>query len=451
MTRRSDTPKEVRRPVGAGGLSSALMWALAGPLACFALLAGTIWLTWGIPVQNETQLRGVLRPVATPIGVDLPEFAVLDQIVVSQGDVVRKGQSLALLDISDMRQRHDQLLESIAIARIKRHCMTASDNAEFHAAMSLLLQERAKPRGGNSTLAGEQLRASDAAVSVFEETVRDEGMSCTLANAAWDALQTHEAQKLQASEERLDLLSRKIAVLVERQSLANLSAEAKSELAVEALETLLARNALEAAHIDAVALAEASRLERSNRRAEQAQEITDEIAGMLAESAEIASLLEEPRLTAPVTGVITRLRDPGPGHRAISDLRFVELTRAGGQGFRLAITVPPGEVGRLRHGAKVELALAGAVGAPPLGGSLDLERRQVDPDDPPGTVMVNLSADARRWLASDRGTVALGGGATASLVRVSFDDTAFGETIRRASSALAADNQGLALADILKR
>lgn len=159
-----------------------------------------------------------------------------------------------------------------------------------------------------------------------------------------------------------------------------------------------------------------------------------ELDALLAEIDTLTAFLKTPRLVAPVTGIVTRLRDPGPGHRAINELRFIELTPAGGQGFRLAITVPPGEINRRRHGAKVELALAGAVGAPPLGGSLDLERRQLDANAPPGTVLVNLSADAREWLASEEGTLALGGGATASLVRLG--ETAFGNTLLRASHAL---------------
>lgn len=260
LTSRKSWPKGSAR---ASGLSRALLWAMVGPLACFALLTGIILATWGMPVRDETQLSGVLRPVATPIGVDLPKASVLKQIVVLQGEVVRKGQSLAILNEVEMRQRREGLLREVALARIKRHCLTADTSSQFHRSVALLLEGRASQIALRTGALSEDERvARDAAQEVFQEAVRDQGANCTLANAAWEALQDHEAERSDARTNRLKLLSSKISILVERQTLSSLDSAAKSNLAIQALEALLERNALEAAHIEAQARNEASRLER---------------------------------------------------------------------------------------------------------------------------------------------------------------------------------------------
>ncbi|MEM6276730.1 MAG: hypothetical protein AAF714_07235 [Pseudomonadota bacterium] len=431
MRRQANLRRRVTPTQRAAGWPSALAWAAIGPLACFAMLVCIALAVWDQPVQDARQFQGVLRPVATPIGVDLPKNAVLEQIVVSQGDVIRKGETLALLDLGEMHRQHRAKFDALLAARADYLCQTSKDMDAFHASLRRLEIEarhdlrKAAVEGG--FLAHEDHDLSGALNSA---------LACEIAHDALAATRTHDADMLAAAANRAELLSRQIAVLIERQSLAGVSQAEKSALAVEVLETMLEQNQLQRDVTSFEARLAASDLSLERDKAQKARALSQVIIGLDHDVRALEALIASRRLTSPITGIVVRVRDPGPGHGAVARERIMELARAGGKNFRLAITVPPDEIARLRDGAQVELTLAGAVGAPPLGGTLDLDRPLNGIERTPDTVMVNLSGSARSWLASAAGTVALSGGATASTVRLRLDPADFGEILQRAGRTL---------------
>lgn len=430
MHRQRELRQRVHPTQRAAGWASALAWAAIGPFACFALLVAIAVAIWDMPVQDDRQFQGVLRPVGTPIGVDLPKNAVLKQIIVSQGDVIRKGETLALLDVGEMERRHGEKSDALLVARVDYLCVTSTGMDAFDRSLGRLRlsvghQASATRSELNSSFTGQALDiGSDAAAA------------CRLADDAWTATTTHDAQMRAKARSRVQLLNQKVAVLIERQGLLTTSLAEKSALAVEVLEVMLEHNQLERELASSEAQSAAALLTRDRQRLQQARALSEEIATLEHDLQSLAVLITSRRLVSPVTGIIARVRDPGPGHAAVARERVMELARAGGKNFRLAMTVPAHEIARLPDGARVELTLAGALGAPPLGGTLDLERPLNGVERAPDTVMVNLSGAARAWLASAQGTVALNGGTTASSVRLRLDPTAFGDVLMRAGSEL---------------
>ncbi|MEM1374126.1 MAG: hypothetical protein AAGF78_07080 [Pseudomonadota bacterium] len=419
----------MRQTPVASGRGNALAWATIGALASFAVLAVIGAAVWNIQVRDDRQFQGVLRPVSTPVGVDLPKNAVLEQIVVSQGKVVRKGETLALLDVPEMEHKRRASVRVLLQARVNYLCVTSKDMEAFQSSLRRLeIETRSKLRAAQA-----QSRVPEAAEDHFAVGA-NAAAACEIANAAWAATGSHDAQMLEAVSGRLELLRQQIAVVIERQSLASVTQVERSALATDVLALLLEQNRVKQELAEFEAQVAAAQLARDRQRAEQARALLEDIAGLEHEIDGLAALINARRIISPATGIIVRVRDPGPGHAAVAQERVMELARAGGKNFRLAISVPPDEIARLTNGARVELTLAGAVGAPPLGGTIDLDRPLTGGEHAPDTVMVNLSGAARSWLASANGTVALSGGTTASSVHLRLDDQRFGEMLRRASS-----------------
>ncbi|MEO0484385.1 MAG: HlyD family efflux transporter periplasmic adaptor subunit [Pseudomonadota bacterium] len=403
---------------------SSLVWVLAGPLACFALVMVVGWASLSRPIEDARQFQGVLRPVATPIGVALPEHSVLETIVVSQGDVVRSGQTLATLDIPAMEDRRRVVMRELAIKQLERHCLSHDAPTAFDDTMGVLIAKRAE-----AALAGAYGVDADAEwVEEFRTALELTASDCRLRHAAWTAALQGAEDAVVREEARASLLDQKLAILVERRSVAD--AAAIPALAAEAVETLIAQNTLQETLMTARAGVETMTLDRRDRRLAEARALTVQIDALQREERHLGRILADPRVVAPVTGLVARLRSPGPGYVARADTKVFELAKSGARRFTLAMSVAPGDLARLPDGAPVTLSLAGAAMAPPLGGRLDLDRNDAHGGAAPGTVLVNLDGQARAWLGSEAGTLALNGGATASRVQVALEASELGTQLQ---------------------
>ncbi|MEM1236794.1 MAG: biotin/lipoyl-binding protein [Pseudomonadota bacterium] len=348
--------------------------------------------------------------MASPIGVPLPRHGPLKQILVSEGEVVRQGQTLALLDEVALEVRQSQVADRLVELRLLRECLRPKADADFLAGLPAILS-------GVDAERRTQL-------SFVEE-------DCALRDAAAQALQASAAARVAALEERSVLLTTKIAVLVEQQ---NSGGQGRQDRAVEAVETLLEKNRVDADLADARRDLSEQELARGIRRHEEADAHTQEISVLLDEAQRLAGLISQPRLMAPVNGVVTRVRDPGQGHVAISDIRIFEIARAGSQRFSLAISVPAAEIARLEDGARVDVRLVGQPSVAPLGGAIDLDRVPLAPPGRDGSaadaaIMVNLDAASRTRLGRGIATARLGGSSTASDVRVTLGEARFADLL----------------------
>ncbi|MEM9349215.1 MAG: hypothetical protein AAGA47_03060 [Pseudomonadota bacterium] len=425
---KSPGPHRLTGRAPAPGQIRAWGWALVGPLVCFAILVAISFGFWVQPVQEARQFRGVLRPATAPLGIDVPQFAILRQVVVEQGEVVRDNQTLALLDVQAMEHRRVEVLHDLAVARLKRHCFVsqgADISLETLAAWLSLepAQSSSRPRQGGASATG-----IGAASSVELSTRLDLAeQDCGLRRAVWQAASARGQAELAQLKEKEALLTSKLSVVVEVGS-----EMPSSSQAFEALNLLLERNATLEDIAELSSDVAALEIERDGRRLEEAEDLTLEINALMGELRALDGLIAKPRITSPASGLITRARDPGPAYRARGAERLFDLARSGQQRFVLAMAVPPDEIAKLRDGARVDVTLVGHPEAPMLGGAIDKDRPATGAQAA-DTLMVNLDGAAREWLGSGRRAVAFGGAGTQTLVQVSMGTTTFGTMVARAA------------------
>lgn len=405
--------KPMPRTSGARASIRSLLWAVLGPVVAFGLL---IAITFGMlqtEVQERRSFEGVLRPVASPIGLSLPKHAPLRQILVSEGEIVRRGQTLAILDETALQNRHLELKRQLSEQRLLRECLSPKTNSSF-------------VDGLQTVLSGDDMETRKRLALV--------GQDCMLRDATAAALMATAESDIEFLSERARLLGSRIAVLVEQQ---NQGAPGAAGRARDAIETLLEKNTLEAELEKAKETLTAQTLVRTEIRLKEALAITAQISALLEEQRQLKILLANPRLTAPVSGLVSRVRDPGEGHVPLHDIRIFEISRAGAGSFSLAISVPPDQISRLRNGAHVDVRLVGQPTVAPFGGTIDLERQQRRPlgrraPAAAGAIMVNLDGESQLRLRSGIRTVSLGGSATASDVTVTVGATRLRHLLGRA-------------------
>ncbi|MEM9855432.1 MAG: hypothetical protein AAF841_13430, partial [Pseudomonadota bacterium] len=382
--------KHMTGRISARGWSRGLLWMLIGPCACLALVVGAALAIWPVTIADDRVFQGVLRPTATPLAVDLPRHAILGQITAHVGDVVREGQTLALLDAPAMEARRSALLREARGLKIERLCQLSESMAQFEARVAeedvaWAAEDRARPARPSDLTAG-----GHPSELWREEVLAD----CALGFDVWRQILSFEEDQLANLHRRSALLKTELALAMEAAE--GSDQKTRQAAAQSALTVLLARNGVEREILQSMARIDARQAQYRRGRLKNAQDLREKIQARLGHAERLQALIGTPRIKAPNTGIVTRLRDPGPRHEAISDLRFIELTRAGQKSYALAISVPVGELASLKDGARVQLDLAGAFNAPPIGGALDLERRSPSDANTP-TIMVNFDAAARAW------------------------------------------------------
>ncbi len=437
---RSSVRHLVTRSTRARGLQYALGWAAIGPLACITLVAAVTFSSWHVPVEQNLRFQGVLRPVTTPLTVSAPAFSVLQQMLVSEGEVVRAGQSLVLLDSVTMQARLNVIQRGLVSAYLSRQCVLETGaqrpSTDYLDAIADWL--------GTESLAGvEDVKAhADQALA-----------DCRLRDEVWASLQRDLDRQIALGQEGADLLDKQIKVLVEQSArrgpqagfdpkvplsgfdapnAAGTPEANREDQAFAALQLLLARNAaLRATHEIEVSREERV-LARKMRHAKRAEILTQDIEYLLAERAALEELLEFPRIVAPDAGVISRIRDPGPGYVSGGPTPIVELARAGAQRFALSVNVPADQLGLLADGARVDVALAGTGRDLPLSGHLDFEQSPSGPVsefDGAAPVMVRLDDLSFARLSSPKAGMALTDARTQSQITVNVGPSSFGQLL----------------------
>lgn len=413
---KANSAKLLPRAPGARASRRSYFWAFIGPTVALGLLFAITFGMLQTQVQERKSFEGVLRPVASPVGLALPKHAPLKQILVSEGEIVRRGQTLALLNEVALLNRQTEIARQLSEYRLLRACLS--------------------PRYSSSFVDGLQTVLADDDAETRQRLLLV-GQDCALRDAAAEALTAAGQSDVEVLGERIRLLGNRISVFVEQQ---NQGEPGVTDRASAAIETLLEKNALEADLRDARQTLTAQTLARAEIRRKEALALTTKISALMEEQQRLDSLIANPRLTAPANGVVSRVRDPGEGHVALHDVRIFEIARAGAGRFSLAISVPPDQISRLRDGARVDVRLVGQPNVAPLGGTIDLERPQQSPlgtraPAAAGTVMVNLDGESRLRLRTGIRTAKLGGSATASDVTVTVGKTRFSDLLGRSIAA----------------
>lgn len=378
------------------------------------MLFGIVWWINGLTIPSQQNFEAILRPATTPIAVPLPAESVLDTIVVSEGQIVRVGETLAVLDRPQQIASHDNIHREIFVARFARHCLRHGQNASF----------------------------AESLASWIAKVSEDAELSERIAAVQQTCLSTQETGNaaVYAQRETVRLLNERLSVL--NQALLQLTRPAKDQkggaggtLSDDTLKLLLARNDVQVAVSSAQRDLQALIAVQTDRRAEKLALLDGQIADLLVRQANAQTSRDLDRITAPVGGIVTRVRNPGLGHQGLTPMAIVDLSRSGSDTFRLELMPEQGGSGRLQVGLPVTVRLLGP------NGPKDYEGTLVNRAAPDGEALgtgydVALSPEDQKSLATGPTTQALAGAGTAALVKVVFGELTATSLLQREIEAL---------------
>lgn len=398
-SRRSDGAG-LRRP-GARPGPAPFLWLGCGLVALTLLLGGGFWVAQRVEVADSRRFGGVLRPATDPTAVLLPAGVPLGQVLVSPGDPVEAGQTLATIDRDALVGALADLRRQILVAAARRECLLAQ--TPDAAAGSAEGTATALPLPGRRPIDAETRVQLDIAIETCRNTRRAQRIER-------DRIATAMARLA----ERRHLLDRKISLILTRPRGADrrIAAEASLSLSLERnqvrdrIETLSAHARRRAAADRGAALAEA-------------QAIGRELAELSRLQTRLTSALARPRIQAPQGGTVARIRTVSAGARYPQAETLVELRASEDPDFIAEISVTQSQAETLPPGTPVRMHLLGL----PIPRSVVTGRvetistaRTESDGQIRVTAAVRLTADALRQLTDPVNGIALNGTRTASEV-----------------------------------
>ncbi|GGE51632.1 HlyD family secretion protein [Actibacterium pelagium] len=380
-----------------------LWWAGIPFLLLWGAIQIAVEVSDNLTLPRSLVFSGELRPEQEVFPVILPQGLALKEVVVSEGEQVNVGQTLAVLDGERIALRQQEVSAELAAIDVFLAC----------------------------------LRANDGDVPIAEAMPQSE-----LGTAVKDALRecrlTRESQKL-----GVDHLRSEVALLEEQKSLLQhkirLSRSFENKQDFEGLEDIVSA-ALAATKIDERIL------EIQARRKDLDLQNEDEILAKLRqtkatkreredENRLLAEALSAPRIVAQVAGRVGRVRTLPEGFLSQEDTEFTVLRPGERGGYSMTFAFPIRHRDQIGLGAKVRASLSGWAGPGP-GPEL---QGQVTGILPPVSTQSSdhLIAEVTLVPASVQAIEAVGprlaldGPGMASLLRVSLEEETLGQALER--------------------
>lgn len=385
------------------------LWLIAPICAMALVIYASLSLMSRADIPSYQSFQGVLRPGTNPVVLSLPPSSALEAILVNRGDKVRRGQTIALLDVAAMERQKTRIEETIFEAMLVRDCLVSYSSEPLVTPDS----DDAKKRGNFLV---EKQHSAPSECTVFVKGIQ----------AGSIELQDRKA----VLENEVSLLDHYLRLVTEKHQ-NETRAEGKNR-ALKAVSLDLARNRVKRKLID---------LEREIARFEQnatqkALEMVEASNERIAENQDRLTMvsyhLKKPRIVAPATGKVLRIR-PTPREllvQAATDI--VEIRSADHRGYHAQFEVPEHLASGLTPGTHVAMRFLGAgFSAPNVTGEItDLENA------PNGNVLAHIGLDPESvaWLDSPNTGIALRGRSTATRVlarKVDFNPaTALAQRLR---------------------
>ncbi|MEM9129624.1 MAG: biotin/lipoyl-binding protein, partial [Pseudomonadota bacterium] len=104
-----------------------LFWAVA---TVFMMIGAASWLSLSIEVEDHRIYPGSLSEQQEPFHFDLPAGAILQRVEVSEGQLVKAGQTIFTLDVDAMRQRRSQLTKEREANSYLLDCLLSINSKE---------------------------------------------------------------------------------------------------------------------------------------------------------------------------------------------------------------------------------------------------------------------------------------------------------------------------------
>ena len=321
----------------------------AGPRVLILLLAGLlaaalIWAGWAT-VEQIVRATGQVEPAARVQVVNHPRGGRVAELLVADGDEVRRGEVLARLD----PELDDSALAELQGRLEKARIEVARLEAELAAAPPTpppgLVAARPDLVAEATALAAARRQALERRLAQLASSERRRRMELEEQRAQIRRLRTTLDLLKQEAAAVSALAERGLTPRLERVALARRVADAEGELAVAERAEAAARAAIDEA--------EAS---RERLVADHESELREQLAAARAEAADLEQkvarqrkLVGELELRAPVHGIVKDVAITNPGQSFGAHEPLMRVVPVGGP-LLVEAEVPQREVGRLHVG-----------------------------------------------------------------------------------------------------
>lgn len=377
-----------RLPVGRLRLSR-LLWVIVACGCVWSVVSAAILFLGGVSDASRHKFVGSLSPIAAPVSVSIPKGTYLKEILVARNEAVYAGQTVALLDVAAMNAHVQHLETQLQRDSALRDCL-------------LRLKSKGSDFGSSAITKNGELKKNSSCAAETE------------ALQAAERAQEEALRLLQADQALLEQLSQVLQHAPEGESKPQLPGESVRQI----LSVQFARNRLVERKL---------KLESQNRIAQQ--DIRRDLEKRLADLTKtlrmnadtrrtLRSLVEEPRLLAPESGQVVRLRRFPIGHMAVEDTEFLEIRPSDSQGYAAKFVVAEAYREFVRQGQSVTMKLVGMSSrAPTLHGEIShFETTDV------GLVHAHISLRPESVVALDDPSngIALRGDSTSAVIQIEF-------------------------------
>ncbi|WOI57707.1 HlyD family type I secretion periplasmic adaptor subunit [Palleronia sp. LCG004] len=318
----------------------ALVWTIA-----VALVGFIAWAAYA-PVHETVTGQGMIRPEGLLQRVEHPEGGVVARIAVAEGDTVEAGDTLVVLDDSDLRADSRKL--TARITRLER------DIARYDALLALAPESEARDRAGagiDPALIEELgFRAAQLDVIRQERAVAEAGIAAITARTTSLG---YEIDLLAARQARYGAVENSGALT--RQAVEDLDRDLVKLRANR--DALSGERAVTEARI-ARTLAEEAELVGSYRfdAARNAGEAREELEAAQETLGQIDERLARTILTAPVAGIVNSIEVQGPGEVLGAGEIVAEIVPRDSRAVA-EIEIPAERVGGIKVGDPVSLKI----------------------------------------------------------------------------------------------
>jgi multidrug efflux pump subunit AcrA (membrane-fusion protein) len=300
-------------------------------LACAAVTLSAALISSLIVVETWREYPGVLRNARMQSDLRLPASVPLKELLVQEGDKVAAGQTLAVYDTVLLAELLAASERRILADNIQRKCLTARsapqplelDSLEAEAG---LMAERA---------------IAECQALLNRHSVQASRITLALDTARDQSEQRIARLKVAAARQDDPALRHRIAVQIALEGSTGAARESRLKLEEAAL-----------------------RSDQEQELLERLKSLEEAVAQQRRRRAALSQAVAEPRLHAPFTGEVARMRSVALGQSHPQPVTLLSLRATGQSGLTASFTLPEGEAGALAPGDLLVMRMNGARNRP---------------------------------------------------------------------------------------
>lgn len=329
------------------------------PLGGFAMQGA-----WQKQVPSQHEFLGSLRSTATPLSISLPAVSAVSEVLVATGDVVRSGQTLVSLDAVAMQREHEAIEHQKKLDQNLLRCLFKLSND--HENMVEIATKAPLPERCSD------LRARERSIRDNFTATRDASLAQISLIDTYLATATQIQRSAENSDQAQAVLDRILGLSLTKAS----------------LEKNLNRARLEHQAMRAAIYAERAKL------------VTETQAGLRLREQELVSLsalINDPRIHAPFSGKVIRVRRIPTGAPSEDPSELIALLPQRVAGYSITFDLSSQRAEAVRIGDTMRLTV---IGLPLLKSSLQASVTRISETGGGLTVHADLTSASTQQLAA---------------------------------------------------